>query len=63
MTPLSVEKPGRETYKLESWAITKRMKFNMSKCWILYLERGKHGCTRSLEDEMLESSREEIFVC
>lgn len=53
----------RNIYKLESWAITKRVKFNVSKCWILYLERGKPGCTHSLENEMLESSREEIFVC
>ncbi|KAK4816992.1 LOW QUALITY PROTEIN: hypothetical protein QYF61_025912 [Mycteria americana] len=42
--------------RLESWAITKCMKFNKSKCWILHLGWGDPGYTYKLGDERLESS-------
>ena len=42
--------------RLESWAITNRMKFNKSKCRILHLGQGNPGYTYKLGDERLESS-------
>ena len=46
----------RDLGRLESWAITNRMKFNKSKCWILHLGQGNPGYTYKLRDERLESS-------
>ncbi|GAB0206497.1 cAMP-dependent protein kinase inhibitor alpha [Grus japonensis] len=46
----------RDLDRLESWAITNRMKFNKSTCWILHLGRGNPGYTYKLGDERLESS-------
>ncbi|KAK4829112.1 hypothetical protein QYF61_002150 [Mycteria americana] len=52
---------GRETLqkdldRLESWAITNRMKFNKSKCQILHLEWGNAGYTYKVGNERIESS-------
>ena len=42
--------------RLESWAITKHMKFNKSESWILHLGWGNPGYTHKLGDERLEGS-------
>uniref|UniRef100_A0A8B9EMY0 Reverse transcriptase domain-containing protein n=1 Tax=Anser cygnoides TaxID=8845 RepID=A0A8B9EMY0_ANSCY len=42
--------------RLESWAITNRMKFNKSKCQDLHLGQGNPGYMYRLGDETLESS-------
>jgi len=46
----------RDLDRLESWAITKRMKFNKSESQILHLQQGNPGYTHKLRDERLESS-------
>jgi len=46
----------RDLDRLESWAITNRMKFNMSRCRILHLGWGNFVYTYKLRDERLESS-------
>ncbi|KAJ7425560.1 rna-directed dna polymerase from mobile element jockey-like [Pitangus sulphuratus] len=46
----------RDLDKLEDWAITNQMKFNMGKCRILHLEWGYLGCAHRLGNDMLESS-------
>uniref|UniRef100_A0A8B9VR48 Reverse transcriptase domain-containing protein n=1 Tax=Anas zonorhyncha TaxID=75864 RepID=A0A8B9VR48_9AVES len=42
--------------RLESWAITNRMKFNRSKCQVLHLGWGNPGYMYRLGDKTLESS-------
>ena len=46
----------RDLDRLESWAITNRMTFKKSKCWILHLGWGNPGYTYKSGDERLESS-------
>ncbi|KAK4816332.1 hypothetical protein QYF61_015016 [Mycteria americana] len=46
----------RDVDALEHWAIINGMKFNKSKCWILYLGQSKAGCKYKLGEEWLESS-------
>jgi len=55
----------RDLDRLESWAITNHMKFNMNKCWILHLGRSNPGFMYKLGDKRLESSPAErhLGVC
>ncbi|KAK4826949.1 hypothetical protein QYF61_012798 [Mycteria americana] len=46
----------RDLDRLQSWAITNRMKFNKSECRILHLGQGNPGYMYKLGDERLESS-------
>ena len=52
MNALMVERPS----KLEGWVLTYHMKFNKSKCWILYLACGKPGYIHRLGNKRLENS-------
>jgi len=42
----------RDVDKFKSWTISKCMKFNSRKCWILHPGRSNPGCTYRLGDEM-----------
>jgi len=55
----------RDLDRLESWAITSHMKFNMSKCWILHLGWANPGYTFKLGAERLDDSSAErdLGVC
>lgn len=46
----------RDLDRLERCAITRCMKFNKSKCWILYLGWHNSGYTYKLGDKRLENS-------
>ena len=46
----------RDLDRLGSWAITNRMKFKKSYCWILHLVWGNPGYMCKLRDKRLESS-------
>ena len=46
----------RDLDRLESWAITNRVKFHKSKFRVLHLGRGNPGYTYRLADETLENS-------
>ena len=55
-TTLNSEALQRDADKLEGWAIANCMKFNESKCQILYLKQGNPRYMYKLGDERLESS-------
>ena len=47
----------RDLDRLESWAITSRVKFHRSKCWILHLGWGNPGYTYKLAEEQPHGKR------